>query len=74
MLNYRKCVIRVVCVKLGNGMQSKTTMSHKLYLMAILDNYMFRPLLALFRLTIVYSRNLSSLEDNLKMASKGRNI
>jgi len=35
-------------------------------LMAILDNYMFRPLLAIFR--------LSSLEDNLKIASKGRNM
>ena len=34
--------------------------------MAILDNYMFRPLLAIVR-------TLSSLEDNLKMASKGRN-
>jgi len=99
-------------------------MSVKVYLMAILDNYMFRPLLAICRLpsrelkkvllytlcahvvqrsvhTVtayhhmwklhyairpvcrdlcttcahnVYSRTLSSLEDNLKMASKGRNM
>jgi len=50
-------VIPVVCVKIGKSMQSNTTMSVKVYLMSILDNYMFRPL----------------LEDNLKMASKGRN-
>jgi len=74
MLNSRKCAIPVVCVKIGKGMQSNTTTSIKVYLMAILDNYMFRPLLAIFRLTIVYSRSLSSLEDNLKMASKGRNL
>jgi len=53
--------------------------------MTILDNYMFRPLLAIFRLSskvllyimcthIIYSRTLSSLEDNLKMASWGRNM
>jgi len=95
-------------------------MSIKVYLMAILDNYMFRPLLAIFRLSFymwwyaltrgmvvlvasvkfevsgppvlryavrpvcrdlcttcvlsVYSRTLSSLEDNLKMASKESNV
>jgi len=32
-------------------MQSNTTMSIKVYLMAILDNYMFRPLLGIFRLS-----------------------
>jgi len=32
-------------------MQSNTSMSIKLYLMAILDNYMFRSLLAIFRLS-----------------------
>jgi len=32
-------------------MQSNTAMSIKVYLMAILDNYMFRPLLAIFRLS-----------------------
>jgi len=36
---------------LGNGMQSNTTISLKVYLMAILDNYMFRPILAIFRLS-----------------------
>jgi len=53
-----KCVIPVVCVKIGKGMQSNTTVSHKVYLMAILDNYMFRPILAIFR--------LSSRELNLR--------
>jgi len=47
----RKCVVLVVCVKIGNGMQSNTTISLKAYLMAILDNYMFRPILAIFRLS-----------------------
>jgi len=32
-------------------MQSNTTVSHDVYLMAILDSYMFRPLLATFRLS-----------------------
>ena len=44
-----KYVIPVVCVKIGKGMQSNTAVSIKVYLMAILDNYMFRPLLAIFR-------------------------
>ena len=39
-------------------MWSNTTMSIKVYLMAILDNYMFRPLLAIFRLS---SRELKVL-------------
>jgi len=39
-------------------MQSNTTTSIKVYLMAILDNYMFRPLLAIFRLS---SRELKVL-------------
>jgi len=39
-------------------MQSNTTVSLKVYLMAILDNYMFRPLLAIFRLS---SRELTVL-------------
>jgi len=30
---------------IGKGMQSNTTVSVKVYLMAILDNYMFRPCL-----------------------------
>jgi len=63
--------------KIGKGMQSNTTMSIKALLMATLDNYMFRPLLVIFRLSSrelnVYNRTFSSLEDNLKMASKGRN-
>jgi len=53
--------------------------------MAILDSYMFQPLLAIFRLSsrelkvllyiyIMYSRTLSFLEDNLKMASRGQNM
>ena len=33
------------------GMQLNTTMSVKVYLMAILDSYVFRPLLAIFRLS-----------------------
>jgi len=45
-------------VKIGKGMQSNTTMSIKVYLMAILDNYMFRSILAIFR--------LSSRELNLR--------
>ena len=44
-----KCVIPVVFVKIGKGMQSNTTVSIKVYLMAIPDNYMFRLLLAIFR-------------------------
>ena len=48
----------VVCVKIGKGMQSKTTMSIKVYLMAIPDSYMFRPLLAIFSLS---SRELKVL-------------
>ena len=39
-------------------MQSNTTISLKVYLMAILDNYMFRPLLTFFRLS---SRELKVL-------------
>jgi len=39
-------------------MQSNTTVSHEVYLMAILDNYMFRPILAIFRLS---SRELKVL-------------
>jgi len=54
----RKCVIPVVCVKIGKGMLSNTTMSIKVYLVAMLDNYMFRPLLAIFRLS---SRELKVL-------------
>jgi hypothetical protein len=46
-----KCVIPVVCVKIGNGIQSNTTVSIKVYLMALLDNYLFRPILAIFRLS-----------------------
>jgi len=60
--------------------------------MTILDNYMFQPLLAIFRLSskelkaqfsdasqslirlFENLRTLSSLEDNLKMASKSRNM
>ena len=32
-------------------MQPNTIVSIKVYLMAILDNYMFRPILAIFRLS-----------------------
>jgi len=53
-----KCVIHIVCVQIWKGMQSNTTMSITVYLMAILDNYMFRPLLAIFRLS---SRELKVL-------------
>jgi len=42
----------------GKGMQSNKTISLKVYLMAILDNYMFRPVLAIFRLS---SRELKVL-------------
>jgi hypothetical protein len=47
---------------LGKGMQSNTTVSIKVYLMAVLDNYMFRPLLAIFRLS---SRELKVLLHTL---------
>ena len=53
----RKSVIPVACVKIGNGVkigncvQSNRTVPLKVYLMAILDNYMLRPLLAIFRLS-----------------------
>jgi len=53
-----KSVIPVLCAKTGKGMQSNTTVSIKIYLMAILDNYMFQPLLAIFRLS---SRELKVL-------------
>jgi len=36
MAAYRKCVIPVVCVKIGKGMYSSTTLSLKLYLVAVL--------------------------------------
>ena len=49
VISSKKCVIPVVCVKIGNGMQSNTTISLKVYLMAVLDNYIFRPILAIFR-------------------------
>ena len=44
--------------------------------MTILDNYMFRPLLAIFRLSLRELKVLLyiyiySLKDNLKMASRG---
>jgi hypothetical protein len=45
--------------------------------MTILDNYMFRPLLAIFSFFSrerIHSRALSSLEDNLKMAIRGGNM
>ena len=35
----------------GNGMQSNTAVSLKVYLMVMLDNYVFRPILAIFRLS-----------------------
>ena len=45
-------VSSALCVlKIGKGMQSNTTLSITVCLMAILDNYMFRPLLAIFRLS-----------------------
>jgi len=37
--------------EIGNSMQSNTTISLQVYLMAQLDNYMFRPILAIFRLS-----------------------
>jgi len=42
--------------KIGKGMQLNKTVSIKVYLMAVLDSYMFRPLLAIFRL---FSRQLN---------------
>ena len=75
-----------VCVK-TEKVWSQTQLCQDV-LMTILDNYMFRPLLAIFRLSLrerkfllymyvyiyIYGRTLSSLEDNLKMASRGRNM
>ena len=37
VIESRKCDIAVVCVKIGKGMQSNTTISLTVYLMAILD-------------------------------------
>ena len=54
---------------------SQTQLCQLWWLMTILDNYMFRPLLAIFMLSLrELSRTLSSLIDNLKMASRGRNM
>ena len=77
---------------------SQTQLCQLRCLMTILDNYMFQPILAIFRLCsrelkvllykvcardveispsrarTLYSRTLSSLEDNLKMDSRGRNM
>ena len=36
---------------IGKGMYSNTTMSINVYLMATIDNYIFRPLLAIFKLS-----------------------
>ena len=46
---------------IGKGMQSNTTVSVKVYLMAILDNYMFRPLLVIFRLSSVKAETCGCL-------------
>ena len=53
----------------------------KVYLMATLVNYMFRPLLSIFRLSsrdlqlsLEDNMKLRSLEDSLKLDSKGRNM
>ena len=43
-------MVKYITVFFGNGMQSNTTISLKVYLMATLDNYMFRPIGAIFRL------------------------
>ena len=45
----------------------------------ILDNYMFQPLLAIFRLPsrelkVLTTKVLLKTTDNLKMASRGRNM
>ena len=77
-----------LCVCKLERVCSQTQLCQLRCLMTILDNYMFRPLLAIFRLSsrelkvllyimcthIIYSRTLSSLKDNLKMASRGRNM
>ena len=44
-------LVHEMCVKIGKDMQSNTTISIKMYLMAILDIYIFRPLLAIFSLS-----------------------
>jgi len=44
-------VLQTEACHTDNSMYSNTTMSIKVYLMAIVDNYMFRPLLAIFRLS-----------------------
>jgi len=54
---------------------SQTQLCRLRCLLTILDNYMFRPLLAIFRLSLRELKFLlSSLKDNLKMASRGRNM
>ena len=40
-------------ITIGKVMQSNTTVSIKVYLMVILDNYMFLPLLTIFKLSSV---------------------
>ena len=50
-IKFAACMAVLFITFFGNGMQSNTTVSIKVYLMAILDNYMFRPILAIFRLS-----------------------
>jgi len=53
-----KCVIPVVCVRKLQRVRSQTQLCQLGCLMTILDSYMFRPLLAIFRLS---SRELKVL-------------
>jgi len=52
-----------MCVKIGKRMQSNTAVSHEVYLIAILENYMSRPLLVIFRhyrvWWLVYMKNFN---------------
>ena len=50
LLESRSCVIPEVSLKLGKAVQSNRTVLIKVYLMTVLDNYMFRSILAIFRL------------------------
>ena len=47
----------------GNGIQSNTTVSQKVYLVTIMDNYMFRPVLAIFRLSYENLRSYYKKEN-----------
>ena len=69
------CHIEECSLSVPERLCSQTQLCQLRCLMTILDNYMFRSLLAIFRLSLRELKVLlSSLKDNLKMASRGRNM